>query len=811
MDQLFRARFDNFEINSDLGLFHASGLKILLRPKELATLVLLVRRYGKLVTKEKLIAEVWKTHNVSDESIARCISIIKLRLRETSPGAEQLIKTEYGKGYRFTGTVALVSGTLQQEGIKQKRIRDIASKAILYCEPQASVLEVAKILHAERKSSVIVSQNQQILGIWTEADALTLDLSNPAIFDCKIIEVMQSPVITIQEWKPLSDAVILMRTRGIRHLLVVDSNGNASGVVSQTDLVQSHGVESFLTIKDVKSVVYRFPLVLNENLPIYELVKIMRANNAEIAIIHLPERPMFTFSERDLMSLIAQQNVDCLIAELDNCPLVTVNEQMSLLAARQLMEIEKIRHLAVVDADGNLVKVLGLSDILRVIEYSYVQLLEEILEENKHIISAKEDHIHMLTKAVQQTAGMILICDKFGKLEYVNKSFEMITGYNLDEVKGLNPRFLKSGEILGQVYQALWQTLLAGQTWKGELRNRTKAGEIYWVLASITPIFDDNGELKHYVAVEEDITARIEMETKLKEIEQRFLELSNSTPIMLWEAGSDGKTNYLNHAWTEFTGRATNELMGNGWAKFIHSDDLNDFLNTFQKAVIERCSFSIDIRLKHISGEFRWIMNTAKALSNERGYFLGFKGSCIDITERKLREEAAHALACYDNLTGLATRTLFNNRLEQSILQAERNNVSFSIINIDLDKFKSVNDVYGHSIGDELLLQVAERIRNCVRKSDTVCRYGGDEFLILVVGVVKIEGVSILAKKILKAIEQPFYLMDKKISISCSMGIASFPNDAKTKEQLLDAADKAMYQAKQNGKAQVVVYQAMLA
>lgn len=806
MDQPFHARFDNFEIDSDLGLFHASGFRINLRPKEFAFLVLLLRFNGKLVTKEQFINAVWNGSDTSDESISRCISILKSRLREASPGVEKYFKTEYGKGYRFSGEVALLPASAQTESVKQKKIRDIASKEILYCSPETTVIEAAHLLHSHRKSSIIIMQNQVSLGIWTEADALKLDLTDSQVFDLNISTVMHSPLITIQEWKPLSDAVILMRNHGIRHLLVVDGNDKSVGIVSQTDLVQSHGVESFLTIKDVKSVVYRFPLIVTENQPVRSIVHEMRLRHTEIAIINLPTRAMFCFTERDLMGLIATKRLDMLIADLNNRPVVTVQEDMSLLAARQLMEIEQIRHLVVLDTRGNLVKVLSLGDILRVIEYSYVQLLEEILEENRQTISDKEDHIVMLSKAVEQTAGMILICDKFGKLEYVNKAFETISGYTLAEVKGLNPRFLKSGEIAHQVYVNLWQTLLAGQTWKGELRNRTKAGDDYWVLASITPILDENAESKYFVAVEEDITERIQVETKLKEVEHRFLELANSTPVMLWESGYDGKLYYLNHAWTEFTGRPNQELLGNGWAKFIHSDDLTDFLNNFQKAVIERCSFSIDLRLKNSSGDYRWIMNTGKPRINERGQFLGLRGSCIDITERKLRELATQELAYYDNLTGLVTRSLFFDRLDQSLLQAKRTGVPLFLLNIDLDKFKPVNDLYGHLTGDALLQQVADRIRNGVRKSDTVCRYGGDEFLILMVGALKQDSILTVAKKLTKAIEQPFSVGEYKVNISCSIGIAVFPQDAESRESLLVAADAAMYRAKQQGKGHVVFY-----
>lgn len=638
MENTFHVRFDNFEFDSDQGVSHVSGFKIILKPKELSVLEVLLRRHGKLVTKEQLIDAVWKGADTSDESIARSISVIKTRLREASPGADLLIKTEYGRGYRFIGTVSFSKKNNHKDTIKQKRISDIASSDILHCDTNTSVLDAACLLHRHRKSSIIVNQNGHSIGIWTEADALALDLSDPLVFETSICDVMHSPVITIEEWKPLSDAVLTMRRAGIRHLLVVDRYAKASGVVSQTDLVRNHGVESFLTVKDVKSVVYKSPLVITENLQVSEVVHLMRLKHTEIAIISLTGRDMFSFTERDLMGLIANKRLDIDVSDLENKAIITVTDDTTLLAARQLMEIQQIRHLAVLDQNGDLLKVLGLADILQVIEHSYVHLLEEILEENKRIISANEDHIHMLKNAVQQTAGMILISDKFGNVEYVNKSFEDISGYTLEEVKGLNPRFLKSGLNQPGVYHNLWQTLNSGQTWKGELCNQSKSGDIYWVLASITPIYSESGELKHYVAVEEDITERIEMETKFKEFEQRLYNVANTSPIMFWESGVDGKIFYFSQFCVEFTGLELRDLYDDGWARQIHSDDLKDYLAVFQQAMIERKAFTIDHRLKSYSGEYRWVMNNAMPHINDKGQFTGFRGFCIDITDRKRRE-----------------------------------------------------------------------------------------------------------------------------------------------------------------------------
>lgn len=396
-----------------------------------------------------------------------------------------------------------------------------------------------------------------------------------------------------------------------------------------------------MTVKDVKSVVYKSPLVITENLPVSEVVDQMRLKQTEIAIINIPGREMFPFTERDLMGLIASKHLDISISELGNKALISVSEDTTLLAARKLMEIKQIRHLIVLDLNGNLLKVLGLADMLQVIEHSYVHLLEEILEQNKRTISAKEEHITLLKNAVQQTAGMILISDNFGNIEYVNKAFEDISGYSLEEVRGLNPRFLKSGSTHTTVYKDLWQTLNSGQTWKGELCNQTKSGKTYWVSASISPVFNDQSELNHFIAVEVDISERIEMETKLKQYQKYFHDMANAYPILFWESETDGKIVYFSEFCFEFTGYEFSELSGYGWARQIHTDDLKDYLHAFQQAMIERKTFSIDYRIKNSAGKYKWVMHHAIPNIDDKGNFSGFRGFCIDVTERKIREHPA--------------------------------------------------------------------------------------------------------------------------------------------------------------------------
>lgn len=171
-----------------------------------------------------------------------------------------------------------------------------------------------------------------------------------------------------------------------------------------------------------------------------------------------------------------------------------------------------------------------------------------------------------------------------------------------------------------------------------------------------------------------------------------------------------------------------------------------------------------------------------------------------DVSEQKLALKRIEQLAHYDELTHLPNRSLFYDRLGQSISMARRSQLSIALLYIDLDGFKQVNDTMGHHMGDLLLVQTAERLRLCVRESDTLARLGGDEFTILLNDAHERENVEMVAKKIISSIAQPFNLEDQTAHIGASVGIARYPYDAPTGGTLLIVADKAMYAAKAAGK-----------
>jgi diguanylate cyclase (GGDEF)-like protein/PAS domain S-box-containing protein len=182
-------------------------------------------------------------------------------------------------------------------------------------------------------------------------------------------------------------------------------------------------------------------------------------------------------------------------------------------------------------------------------------------------------------------------------------------------------------------------------------------------------------------------------------------------------------------------------------------------------------------------------------------------GWLYDITDRKLMEDKVEHMAYHDTLTGLPNRYLFLDRLEQAIANADREQSALALLFVDLDKFKPVNDQYGHNIGDLLLMAVAERIRSCLRKTDSAARFGGDEFVILLPSIKSDQNTLKIAENIRTALDQLFHIETLTLDISSSTGVAIYPLHAKNGEQLIKHADIAMYHAKNEGRNCVKLYQ----
>lgn len=312
---------------------------------------------------------------------------------------------------------------------------------------------------------------------------------------------------------------------------------------------------------------------------------------------------------------------------------------------------------------------------------------------------------------------------------------------------------------------------------------------------------------------------------RLESSEKLYRYLVDSSPDIIYTLDQEGRFTFVNDRVKQLLGYGSQELVGRHYSVLVHDDDIERARYVFnERRVGERASRNVELRLKSLSGEDqeRTFDNTLMTISfNSMGMyslgkeivnrkFFGTYGVARDITDRKRAEELISYQAYHDILTDLPNRILFKDRLGLAVIQARRNRAELAVMFVDLDRFKLVNDTLGHVKGDELLQHVSGRLKNCLRRGDTLARIGGDEFTAVLPELRDRQDAEIIAEKFLESLRQPFFLDGKEVYISASIGIAVYPSDGDSIDELLRHADIAMYYVKSQGKNAHAFYESSM-
>ncbi len=264
----------------------------------------------------------------------------------------------------------------------------------------------------------------------------------------------------------------------------------------------------------------------------------------------------------------------------------------------------------------------------------------------------------------------------------------------------------------------------------------------------------------------------------------------------------DGRILEVNDALVRMSGFSREELLGANPRTMKSNRHEADFYQAMWQEILENGRWSGEIWDRRKDGELypKWLSITT--LFDDQGKAINYVGLSSDISRIKEAESRLNQLAYYDSLTDLPNRYLFKDRLTQAINRAQRGGNRMALLYMDLDRFKLVNDTLGHTAGDQLLIQVGQRLGHCIRESDTVCRLGGDEFTAILENIIRSEDVAEISRKIVSRIAEPFFLADQETFIGISIGIALFPYDGRDSAALIQKADEAMYKSKESGRGQ---------
>ncbi|MBX3729141.1 MAG: EAL domain-containing protein [Candidatus Sumerlaeia bacterium] len=423
----------------------------------------------------------------------------------------------------------------------------------------------------------------------------------------------------------------------------------------------------------------------------------------------------------------------------------------------------------------------------------------------------RDAQVTRLAEVVNQTDQSVVITDLDGRIVYVNPGFERATGFGMSEVAGRNPRLLKGRTGVGTDFRQMWETLRSGQVWEGRFYNRRKDGSEFIENATVFPIRDVHGRVINYAAVKSDITEEVRVIDALRRSEERYALAARAVHDGLWDWNLETDEFYVSPRWKEMLGCQDMDLAPriDEWYSRVHPDDLPNLQSGLTAHLLgDTTHFQCEHRVRHHEGSFRWVFARGLAWRDETGRPQRIAGSMTDITERKVSEEQLLHQAWHDGLTNLINRATFIDRLRQRLTRARwRNNWQFAVLFVDLDRFKAVNDSLGHLAGDDMLIELARRMRDVVSESDIIGRIGGDEFGILVEDFANSDEALLLARRILEVFDRPFDIQGRQFHISASVGIAFAESRYQDAEHLLRDADTAMYRAKKKGRGKCLVFE----
>ncbi|MCA1246470.1 EAL domain-containing protein [Massilia sp. MS-15] len=397
-------------------------------------------------------------------------------------------------------------------------------------------------------------------------------------------------------------------------------------------------------------------------------------------------------------------------------------------------------------------------------------------------------------KLLNQAGDSIMIVDEALRIVSVNDQACARFGYSREEFARMQAADINFGY---PETQALLDGLRAGQAQLLRLLKRCKDGSTFPAEVQVSR-FDDEGE-EFFLAVIRDVSERERAEQQLRASEQRLREVIEMTPAGYLLAGREGALQDVNPALCALSGYPRAMLLALRLDDLFVSSPLAPGIGDTGGSEGATVLQGAEAVLRHRHGHHIHVLLNASIKRDAGGQPLSLTGLMTDITGRKAAESRLHELATHDTLTGLPNRALLGERVQQMLDACPPGN-SVAIMFLDLDRFKEVNDSFGHEMGDALLCEVAARLRRVVRPTDIIARLGGDEFVVAAHCASGQPAAARIADKLLDVLTAPVKVGGSDVIVGASIGISMYPQDAQTRELLFQTADTAMYRAKDAGR-----------
>jgi diguanylate cyclase (GGDEF)-like protein/PAS domain S-box-containing protein len=433
--------------------------------------------------------------------------------------------------------------------------------------------------------------------------------------------------------------------------------------------------------------------------------------------------------------------------------------------------------------------------------------LNQLKQQAEDALRDKEERLAVTLDSI---GDAVIVTDVFGAIIRMNPVAEVMTGWAFDQAEGkpLTEVFrifnsITKAKVDNPVAKVLEQGVIVG------LANHTvlisKQGIEFHIADSAAPIRDKNHQIVGVVLVFQNVTEQYATYAALKSSEERFKDVIEASGAYIWELDTQLRYTYLTEQVELIKGYPVEQLLGQQLINLVPAEQVESVLQVIQTAIEEKKRFELFYQNINPSGDKLWEEIKGQVVLNAQGEVIKLRGVGISINQRKHAEAEIQRLVYYDALTSLPNRRMFCERLADEISFAKRHGKFGALLFLDLDHFKNLNDSLGHTIGDELLIQLAARLKDQLRKEDFTARLGGDEFVILLIGLSdSLESAMNLARKVtekmLAVVGQPYILKSHQYHTNSSIGITLFPQEQENASSILRQADIALYRAKANGR-----------
>jgi diguanylate cyclase (GGDEF)-like protein/PAS domain S-box-containing protein len=658
-------------------------------------------------------------------------------------------------------------------------------------------------------SVIIVDEKKHPIGIFTEYDALKIVAHNSPI-ESSLEEVMSPEPFTVSQTTYLHDAYMLLTEKGYRHIIVVNEEGEYIGIVSEGDFLRYMSLEHLSKIDMVEHMMDKTPLIVEQTAKIQEVAQLMSDTHSDYAIVMKNFKPIGIVDERAIAHhfVHTHQNPNALVDELIYSSAYFIPKSVSLHEAAQLLTKHGAHQLVVIDDENSVIGLLKRFDLLKAIHGSYFEFLISTIEKKsraleKTLLEQKLllEKSTLLDTVINAIPDLVWVKDIQGKYLTCNQMFERLCGASRLDIIGKDDYSFVSVE-LADFFRANEQyAIKEDKTVQNEEYLVFQDGSYEGTFETVTtPIKDVKSNVLGVLGISRDISERYTREEELQLRQRELRSAEELAHVGSWTL--DYKTNRLRGS------DETHRIFGIQDLESVSFEEVINIVHPEDRQMVSEHLFEAKNTGVYemtnriiVDGTIKWIASSAKLSKDESGEYVKAHGMLQDVTTQKLYEMELERLANFDTLTGLANRTYLLAHLEKLIHRNRRHKNNAAVLLFDLDHFRNINDSFGHNIGDELLVEVAHRMSECMRQEDFLAHLSGDEFVMVLEKLSHEEDVTKVVQKVIDKLAESFTLSNKiEVRIGVSVGIVLIPQEVVYENELLQYADAALFQAKKEGR-----------